>query len=36
LKWSDLKYVVWHQGGPKCRGSVISLKKLSPSWDKSM
>ena len=31
LKWSDLKYVFWHQGGPKCRGSVTSLKRLSPS-----
>ena len=20
LKWSDLKYVFWHEGGPLCRG----------------
>jgi Sigma-70, region 4 len=31
LKWSDLKYVFWHQGGPICRGRSISLKRLSRS-----
>ena len=31
LKWSDLRYVFWHQGGPICRGSATSPKRLSPS-----
>jgi predicted pyridoxine 5'-phosphate oxidase superfamily flavin-nucleotide-binding protein len=31
LKWSDLKYVFWHQGGPICRGGDSSLKRLLPS-----
>jgi hypothetical protein len=31
LKWSDLKYVFWHQGGPICRGGDTSLKRLLPS-----
>jgi len=31
LKWSDLKYVIWHQGGPICRGSATSLRKSLPS-----
>jgi hypothetical protein len=35
-KWSDLKYVFWHQGGPICRGSVTSLKRLSRSCGRSM
>ena len=30
-KWSDLKYVFWHQGGPLCRGSITSLKRSSRS-----
>src|SRR4051812_45317169 len=36
LKWSDLKYVFWHEGGPKCRGSIISLKRSSRSCGRSM
>ncbi len=31
LKWSDLKYVFWHQGGPICRGGDTRLKRSSPS-----
>jgi type III restriction enzyme len=31
LKWSDLKYVIWHQGGPICRGSATSLRRSLPS-----
>src|SRR5271169_395693 len=31
LKWSDLKYVIWHQGGPICRGSVTNPRRSSPS-----
>jgi hypothetical protein len=31
MKWSDLKYVIWHQGGPICRGRGTSLKRLSRS-----
>jgi len=30
-KWSALKYVFWHQGGPICRGRSTSLKRLSRS-----
>ena len=33
LKWSDLRYVIWHQGGPICRGSDTSRKRLSRSCD---
>src|SRR5436305_11456095 len=36
LKWSDLKYVCWHQGGPKCRESIISLKRSSRSYGRLM
>src|ERR1039458_5408386 len=36
LKWSDLKYVFWHQGGPICRGRGTSLRRLSRSCGKSM
>ena len=31
MKWSDLKYVFWHQGGPICRGGDTSPKRSSPS-----
>jgi signal transduction protein with GAF and PtsI domain len=31
LKWSDLKYVNWHQGGPICRGRDTSPRRLSRS-----
>ena len=31
MKWSDLKYVIWHQGGPICRGRGTSLRRLSRS-----
>ncbi len=34
LKWSDLKYVCWHQGGPIYRGRDTSLRRLSPSRDR--
>src|SRR5215472_13130376 len=29
MKWSDLRYVFWQQGGPRCRGRATSLKR---SW----
>src|ERR1019366_3140591 len=35
MKWSDLKYVFWHQGGPICRGRGTSLRRLSRSCGKS-
>ena len=31
MKWSDLKYVIWYQGGPICRGRGTSLRRLSRS-----
>ena len=31
LKWSDLKYVSWHQGGSERRGRDTSRKRLSRS-----
>jgi cation:H+ antiporter len=31
LKWSDLKYVFWHQGGLRCRGSATSPRRSLPS-----
>ena len=36
LKWSDLKYVFWHQGGPICRGRDTSLKRSSRSCGRWM
>ena len=36
LKWSDLNYVFWHQGGPICRGRDTHLKRLSRSCGRSM
>src|SRR5882757_4902231 len=35
LKWSDLKYAFWHQGG-RCRGSITSPKRSSRSYGRSM
>src|SRR5271170_4699451 len=34
-KWSDLKYVFWHQGGSICRGRGTRLKRSSPSFARS-
>jgi hypothetical protein len=31
LKWSDLRYGFWHQGGPIWRGGDTSPKRSSPS-----
>jgi hypothetical protein len=28
LKWSDLKYVIWHQGGPIYRGEDIKPEEI--------
>jgi len=36
LKWSDLKYVFWHQGGPICRGRDTSLRRSSRSCGRWM
>jgi esterase/lipase superfamily enzyme len=36
LKWSTLKYVLRLTGGPQCRRSVTSRKRLSPSYARSM
>jgi hypothetical protein len=36
LKWSDLKYVFWHQGGLLWRRNGTRLKRLSRSCDKWM
>src|ERR1039458_7147342 len=36
LKWSDLKYVFWHQGGPICRERNTSLRRLSRSCGRLM
>jgi putative transposase len=36
LKWSTLKYVLRLTGGPKCRRSVTSRKRLSPSYARLM
>ena len=36
MKWSDLKHVFWHQGGPICQGRGTSLRRLSRSCGKSM
>jgi len=35
LKWSDLNYVFWHQGGPICRGRDTRLKRSSRSCGRS-
>jgi hypothetical protein len=35
LKWSDVKYVFWHQGGPICRGRGTRLKRSSRSCGRS-
>src|SRR6202040_2397588 len=36
LKWSDLKYVFWHQGGLLCRRNGTRLKRSSRSCGRSM
>src|SRR5215211_7635787 len=36
LNWSTLKYVLRLTGGPKCLRSVISRKRSSPSYARSM
>lgn len=35
-RWSDLKYVFWHQGGPRCRGRSTHPMRLSQSCDRLM
>jgi hypothetical protein len=36
LNWSTLNYVFWQTGGPQCRRSVTSPKRLSRSCARSM
>ena len=36
LKWSDLRYVFWQQGGPRCRGRATSLKRSWRSYARLM
>jgi hypothetical protein len=36
LKWSDLSYVFWHQGGPICRGRSTNRKMSSRSCGRLM
>src|SRR5215470_3580477 len=36
MKWSDLRYVFWQQGGPRCRGRATSLKRSWRSYARLM